>query len=101
MTDRPSMTSRPFVRYVLVAYVIGSFLWRLLTPAHEYPGRFLTYLEMAVDALAIAALIALRASVPKALLWIALAAAVGLFAIRLNSDASWWTGHLVYFLPPR
>ena len=101
MTDRPSMTSRPFVRYVLLAYLIGSFLWRLLTPAHEYPGRFSTYLEMAVDALAIAALIGLRASIPKVLLWIALAAGVGLFVIRLNSDASWWTGHLVYFLPPR
>ena len=51
---------------------------------------------MAVDVLAIAALIGIRAGVPKALLWIALVAGVGLFAIRLNSDASWWTGHLVY-----
>jgi hypothetical protein len=102
MSDQqPAMTSRPIVRYVLLAYLIGSFLWRLLTPAHEYPGRFSTYLEMVVDGLAIAALIGIRASVPKALLWIALAAGVGLFAIRLNSDASWWTGHLVYFLSPR
>jgi len=24
-----------------------------------------------------------------------------MLAIRLNGDASWWTGHLVYTLPPR
>ena len=96
MSDQPSVMSRPFVRYVLLAYVVGSFLWRLLTPAHEYPGRFSTYLEMAVDALAIAGLIGVRATVPKVLLWIALVAGVGLFAIRLNGDASWWTGHLMY-----
>ena len=32
---------------------------------------------------------------------IVIVAGVGLFVIRLNSDASWWTGHLVYFLSPR
>ena len=102
MSDQqPSVMSRPIVRYVLVAYLIGSFLWRLLTPAYEYPGRFSTYLDMAVDALVIVGLIGIRASVPKVLFWLALVAGVGLFAIRLNSDASWWTGHLVYFLSPR
>jgi hypothetical protein len=99
--QQPSMMSRRIVRYVLLAYLIGSFLWRLLTPAHEYPGRLSTYLDMAVDALVIVGLIGIRAGVPKALFWIALAAGVGLFAIRLNSDASWWTGHLIYALPPR
>ena len=102
MSDQqPSMMSRPIVRYVLLAYLIGTFLWRLLTPAHEYPGRISTYLDMAMDALVIVGLISIRASLPKALFWIAVAAGVGLFAIRLNSDASWWTGHLVYTLPPR
>ena len=46
-------------------------------------------------------LIGIRAQLPKPLFWLALVAGVGLFAIRLNSNASWWTGHLVYFLPPR
>ena len=36
----------------------------------------------------------------KVLFWIALVAGVGLFAIRLNGDASWWTGHLRYNLLP-
>jgi hypothetical protein len=35
------------------------------------------------------------------LFWVALICGIGLFAIRLNSDASWWTGHLRYYLLPR
>jgi hypothetical protein len=101
VADLQSKTSSPIVRYVLVAYLIGSFLWRVLTPAHEYPGRFSTYLDIAVDVLVIVGLIMIRAKVPKALFWVALIAGVGLFAIRLNSEASWWTGHLIYTIPPR
>ena len=92
--NRPAPTVIAFV-------LIGFFVLRVMTPAHEYPGRFSTYLDMAVDALVIVGLISIRASLPKALFWMALAAGIGLFAIRLNSDASWWTGHLVYFLSPR
>ena len=101
MSELQSKASSPIVRYVLVVYLIGSFLWRVLTPAHEYPGRFSTYLDIGVDILVIVGLIGIRAKVPKALFWVALIAGVGLFAIRLNSDASWWTGHLVYTIPPR
>jgi hypothetical protein len=101
MADLQSKTSSPIVRYVLVAYLIGSFLWRVLTPAHEYPGRFSTYLDIAVDVLVMVGLIVIRAKVPKALFWVALIAGVGMFVIRLNSDASWWTGHLIYTIPPR
>ena len=101
VADLQSKTSRPIVRYVIVGYLIGSFLWRVLTPAHEYPGRFSTYLEMALDALVIAGLIGIRANIPKPLFWVALIAGVAMFVIRLNGDASWWTGHLVYTIPPR
>jgi hypothetical protein len=93
--------SSPIFAYALVAYLIGWFLWRVITPAHEYPGRFSVYLDMAVDAVVIAGLIAARARLPVPLFWVALIAGVGLFAIRLNGEASWWTGHLVYYLPPR
>jgi hypothetical protein len=58
-------------------------------------------LDIAVDVLVMVGLIVIRAKVPKALFWVALIAGVGLFAIRLNSDASWWTGHLIYTIPPR
>jgi hypothetical protein len=101
MAELQSKTPGPIVRYGLVAYLIGSFLWRVLTPAHEYPGRFATYLEIAVDTLVMVGLIGIRAKVPKPLFWVALVAGVAMFLIRLNSDASWWTGHLVYTLPPR
>ena len=101
MAELQSKTPGPIVRYGLVAYLIGSFLWRVLTPAQEYPGRSATYLEIAVDILVMVGLIGIRAKVPKPLFWIALVAGVGMFLIRLNSDASWWTGHLVYTLPPR
>ena len=101
MNQPQPKASSPIVRYSLVAYLIGSFLWRVLTPAHEYRSRFTTYLDIAVDVLVIAGLIAIRASVPKPLFWIALVAGVGLLAIRLNGEASWWTGHLVYTLSPR
>ena len=37
----------------------------------------------------------------KVLFWIAVMAGLGLFAIRLNGDASWWTGHLRYYVLPR
>jgi hypothetical protein len=96
MSDQPSKATSPIVRYGLVVYLIGSFLWRVLTPAHEYPGRTATYLEIAVDMLVIVGLIGIRAGIPKALFWIALIAGLGLLAIRLNGTASWWTGHLMY-----
>lgn len=101
MSDQPSTTTGPIVRYVPAAYLILTFLWRVATPAHEYPGRFSTYLEMTIDALVIAGVIAIRARVPKPLFWLAIAAGIGLFAIRLNGDASWWTGNLFYSLSPR
>jgi hypothetical protein len=37
----------------------------------------------------------------EVLFWIALMAGLGLFAIRLNGNASWWTGHLRYDIGPR
>jgi hypothetical protein len=58
-------------------------------------------LTMALDFLGLLGLIGLKSSIPKPLFWIALVAGIGLFALRLNGDAGWWTGHLVYSLPPR
>lgn len=101
MSDQPSKAPSPIVCYGLAVYLIGSLLWRVLIPAHEYPGRTATWLEIAVDVLVIAGLVGVRAGIPKALFWIAVVAGVGLFAIRLNGEASWWTGYLVYTIPPR
>ncbi len=96
MSDLPSKAPSPIVCYGLAVYLVGSLLWRVLIPAHEYPGSTATYIGIAVDVLAIVGLIGIRAGVPKALFWIALIAGIGLFAIRTNGTASWWTGHLMY-----
>jgi hypothetical protein len=89
------------VAWLLPAYLIGNFLVRALTAAHEYPMRTEQVLEMSIDALCIVGLFGARKRMQAWLFWVALVAGLGLFAIRLNSDASWWTGHLMYSLLPR
>ena len=76
MSDQPSTATSPIVCYGLAVYLIGSFLWRVLIPAHEYPGSTATWLGIAVDVLAIAGLAGVRAGIPKALFWIVLRAAL-------------------------
>jgi len=48
MSDQPSKATSPIVCYGLAVYLIGSLLWRVLIPAHEYPGSTATYLGIAV-----------------------------------------------------
>jgi len=81
--------------------LIGHFLWNVLTPAHEYQMRSDQMLTMGFDFLGLVGLIGLRTAIPKPLFWFALVAGIGLLALRLNGDAGWWTGHLVYSLSPR
>jgi len=89
------------VPWLLCGLLISSFLWRTLTAAHEYPGQSAQILEMVVDAACLIGLIGVRAKLPAWLFSVALIAGIGLFAIRLHSDASWWTGHWMYSLPQR
>jgi hypothetical protein len=83
---------------VLAGYQIFEFLWRVLIPENEYPSRGYQIFTMLLDGAFIVVLISWRALLPKWLFWIAVIAGIGLFAIRLTSDASWWTGHLFYTL---
>ena len=89
------------VPWLLPALLIGSFLWRTLTPAHEYPGRTAQLMELLIDGFLIIGLFGVQKKMSSWLFWTALIAGLGLFAIRLNSDASWWTGHYMYWLQPR
>jgi hypothetical protein len=84
--------------YVLAFYLIAIFLYRLLTPAHEYPRAPDRWMTIGSDILAIIGLFALRAHGAKALLWIGILAGIGLFLIRLNGPDSWATGHLDYWI---
>ena len=89
------------VSLLLPCLLIGHFLWNVLTPAHEYQMRSDQMLTMALDFLGLIGMIGLRTSIPKPLFWFALMAGIGLLALRLNGNAGWWTGHLVYSLSPR
>src|SRR5262249_10292312 len=108
MSDQSAKVAGPSNRnwglfLLLSAYLIGTFLWRTLTKAHESPLRTEQLMTMALDALAIIGLIGLnvRLSKAKPLFWIALVAGLGLFAIRFSDDASWWNGPLYTNLCPR
>ncbi len=97
-------TNKNYVIFIVLAVMlIATFLWRLLTPAHEYPMRTEQVMEIGIDLLCLAGLIGLKRQLAggQVLFWIALVAGLGLFGIRMTSDASWWTGHLVYYLEPR
>ena len=97
-TTRGGATGARAVSLILAWYLIASFLWRALTPAHEYPMRAAQVLEIAFDIVALAGLIGMEEKISKPLFWVALAAGLGLFAIRSFGGASWWTGHIFHSL---
>jgi len=90
--------------FAVACLIIANFLYRLFVPAHEYPMRTEQVMDIGLDILLLAGLFGMRRLAPKLqiLFWVALAAAVGSLLIRvLGGDASWWTGHLVYYIEPR
>lgn len=97
-TDSRATPRKQVLILLVPSYLIATFLWDALTPAHEFPMRTGQVLSIAADLLAFVGVIALRARLPTMLFRIALFAGLGLIAIRVSSDASWWTGHLVYTL---
>jgi hypothetical protein len=100
----PASSNRDWLIFLVGAgYLIGSFLWRALTPAHEGGLRNMVLMTMGLDALCIVALVGIKRKIPggNVLFWIALAAGIGLFAIRLSSDDGWWTGHISFTMEPR
>jgi hypothetical protein len=94
-------TGNSVIAWIVACLLIGSLGYRLLTAAHEYPMRTEQVMTMVLDALLVIGVIGMRARIGKALFWVAFICGLGLFAIRLNGEASWWTGHLVYTIPPR
>jgi len=102
----PLSTNRNGVVFLVIsAALIGTFLYRVLVPAHEYAVRSDQLLTMGIDLLLIVGLVGTKRRAQIAggtvLFWIALIAGIGLFAIRLLGDDQWRTGHLVYYLEPR
>ena len=99
-TQKSTEANGPWIAVLLPCFVIAHFAWNLLIPAHEFPLRTEQVLTMIFDLLMVLGLFGYRRAMPTALFWVALAAGIGLFALRL-SDHGWWTGHLTYSLPPR
>lgn len=99
--------------FLLSLYLIITFLYRALVPANEYDSIPVVYMSLGLDLLMLVGLILgkigisreisadQRGGVVSFVFVIALLAGVGLLAIRLTSDASWWTGHLRYEIPGR
>jgi hypothetical protein len=98
--QKSAAAKNPVMAILLPCVLIGSFLWKVLTPAHEFPMRSEQVMTMTFDALMLFGLFAFKRAMPAPLFWIALVAGVGLFALRLSADG-WWTGHLVYSLGRR
>jgi len=104
VTNQPAQKNvnfHPALFYLISILLIGNFLWRMTVTATEYPMRSAQVLEMVIDAAMIAGLIRIRKSGPQILVLVALICGIGLFAIRLHSDASWWTGHWHYIFDKR
>jgi hypothetical protein len=76
--------------------LIGVFTYRLTVPAHEGALINELVLTMVFDAAMVVGLVAMRRRLAAPIFWTALVAGVGLFVIRLTSDSSWWTGHLMF-----
>ena len=117
MTDAntESRSNQPkFIFFFTAIVLIGSFLWRLLVPATEYPSRTVQVLTMVFDAGMLLGVLGMRSQArelapegsPRTLIdslaVAAVSAGLGLFAIRfLGGDSAWWTGHWTYALRPR
>ena len=99
-------TRKRTVFQLLSLFMIGNFLWRAFKPGYEWPMRFEQVITIAFDLLCLASLIGLKIQISRVmpssqstwrkgnvLFWIALVAGLGVLAIRLHGDASWWTGH--------
>lgn len=96
----PGLTGSPVTGFLLACVLIGHFLYNVLVPAHEYAMRTEQMMTMTFDFLMVVGLFGFRRVIPAPLFWIALLAGIGLFALRL-SEHGWWTGHLVFTIPPR
>jgi hypothetical protein len=100
-TQTPDGVRNFTIGVILACYLIGTFLWNVFIPAHEYPMRAAQMLTIGLNLLALVGLFGLKTSIPKPLFATALVAGIGLLALRLISDQGWWTGHLFYSLPAR
>ena len=95
-TAKQSPLAVLFVAWVL----IGMFIYRMAIPAQEGPSQTLTFVTIAFDSLMVFGLVKMRRGISAPMFWIALAAGIGLFGIRMTGETSFWTGHLAFAISP-
>ena len=86
----------PIPAFLVACVLIGLFTYRLTVPAHEGALINELILTMVFDAAMVVGLVVMRKRLAAPIFWTALVAGVGLFVIRLTSESSWWTGHLMW-----
>lgn len=86
----------PIPAFLVACVLIGLFTYRLTVPAHESPMLTELVLTIVFDAAMVVGLVVMRARLAAPIFWTALVAGVGLFVIRLTSEASMWNGHLMW-----
>jgi len=86
----------PIPAFLVACVLIGLFTYRLTVPAHESPLLTELVLTIVFDAAMVVGLVVMRARLAAPIFWTALVAGVGLFVIRLTSEASMWNGHLMW-----
>jgi hypothetical protein len=86
----------PIPGFLVACVLIGLFTYRLTVPAHESPLLPELVLTIVFDAAMVVGLVVMRARIAAPLFWAALVAGVGLFVIRMTSEASMWNGHLLW-----
>jgi hypothetical protein len=101
MSKRPDTKSAssepsPIPGFVVACVLIGLFTYRLTVPAHESPLLPELVLTIAFDFAMVAGLVAMRKRIAAPIFWAGLVAGAGLFVIRLTSESSMWTGHLLW-----
>jgi hypothetical protein len=101
MSKRPVMKSAPAERspipgFLVACVLIGLFIYRLGLPAHVSPLLPELILTIVFDLAMVAGLVAMRARLAAPIFWTALVAGVGLFVIRMTSEASLWNDHLMW-----
>ncbi len=94
--------------YVVSIYMILTFLWRFLVPAYEESEPdSLIFLEIMLEIVQAVGLIALfsylrpryrggSTSALTTVFLIALAASIGILAMRFSTPHGWYTGHRIY-----
>ncbi len=101
MSKRPVKQSadagpNPFPGLLVACVLIGLFVYRLTVPAHVSPLLPELVLTIVFDLAMVAGLVAMRGRIAGPLFWAALVSGVGLFVIRMTSEASLWNGHLMW-----